>query len=130
MATIIAPARRVANKVSEIPDDQLACRAGRHKWPSDDLQTGKPLPKGLRAVPYQDGEQRRLGVFQLIDECQRCGKKRVMDTLPRGVYDVSAWYNYTDPKDWVKLDQSLNIHKRDLRAENFARNADRLFSDA
>jgi rRNA maturation protein Nop10 len=123
MATITLPQQRIATKLSEIPDDQLACRAGRHMWPSDALQAGKPLPRGLTAVPHAQTR----GVYQLRDTCQRCGKVRVMDTLPNGVYDVNAQYSYRDPKNWVKLDQSLDVYKRDLRAENFARAAGELF---
>jgi hypothetical protein len=114
--------RRFTSKIEEIPDNQLACRAGRHKWPGDDLEAGKPLPKGLKAIPTA-----QRGVYQLVDECQRCGKVRRMDTLPRGVYDVSAEYSYADPKDWVTVDPDLDVTKRDLRQENFRRNAKRLF---
>lgn len=123
MATATTTRQRVANRLSEIPDDQLACRAGRHMWPSDSLQAGKPLPRGLTAVASAETR----GVYQLRDVCQRCGKTRVMDTLPKGVYDVNAQYSYRDPKNWVKLDQSLEVYKRDLRAENFRRSAGELF---
>lgn len=114
--------RRFARTIAEIPSDQLACRANRHKWGSDDLEVGKPLPRNLKAVPTA-----QRGVYQMVDECSRCGKIRVMDTLPKGVYDVSAEYAYHDPKDWVTIDPDLNVTKRDLKAENFRRNASRLF---
>lgn len=121
MQTSPAERRRVATRVSEIPDNQLACRAGRHKWPLDDLQYGKPVPKGLQAIPQVDG------CYQLRDVCQRCGKVRVLTTLPKGVFDVSADYDYRNPSDWVTLGEELNVTKRDLRAENVARNAGALF---
>jgi len=118
--------QRIATRLSEIPDGQLACRAGRHKWALDELETGKPLPKGLTAIPVADSEQRR-GVYQLRDVCNRCRKVRIVTTLPNGIYDVNADYAYHDPDDWVKLAAELDVTKRDLRAENVARNADRLF---
>lgn len=113
----------VATSVTDIPSNQLACRAGRHLWPSDALEFGKPLPKGLTA----EATDRKRGVYQLIDECQRCGKVRRMDTAPNHVYDVNAWYAYRDPKDWVRCPETLDLKKRDMRAENFRRNAEELF---
>lgn len=117
------PARkkRIARTLNEIPDNQLACRSGRHDWPMDRLQVGRALPKGLRAVPYTSGQ------YQLVDECQRCGKTRTITTLSDRSFDVDASYVYADPKEWVTLHEDLEVTKRDLRAENIRRNADRLF---
>jgi hypothetical protein len=122
MASSPARRRRIATKLSEIPDGQLTCRAGRHDWPLDKLQNGKALPRGLAAVPQNDG------CYQMRDTCQRCGKVRVVTTLPRGIFDVSADFAYSDPADWVTLADELDVTKRDLRAENIARSAGRLFS--
>jgi hypothetical protein len=121
MQTSPARRRRVATKVNDIPDGQLACRAGRHDWPMDRLQVGKPLPRGLEVDPAPGG------CYQMTDICQRCGKRRIVTTLPQGVYDTSADYDYKDPADWVRLGRDLEVTKRELRAENIARNAERLF---
>src|SRR5260370_39427019 len=118
----LSPAqRRIAVKLSEIPDEQLASRAGRHRWALDELETGVPLPRGLSAIPQHDGS------YQLQDECSRCRKTRIVTTLPKGVYDINAEYTYHNPDDWVTLHQDLDATKRVLRAENVARNAGRLF---
>jgi hypothetical protein len=113
--------KQIANAISEIPDDQLACRAGRHKWPSDDLQHGRPLPKGLHAHRTADN------CFVLEDVCSRCGASRMMDTLPGGRMDALANWRYIYPKDWLHLSRDLESTKRDLRAENLSRCAGMLF---
>jgi hypothetical protein len=120
--------RRVATKLSEIPTAQLACRSGRHLWPSDELEFGKPLPKGMTTAPAPNNCQ------QLIDKCRRCGKRRVLTTRPGGVMDPDAQYDYYDPKrsngdpdDWVKLSRDLEVTRRQLKAYNIEINAERLF---
>jgi hypothetical protein len=116
-----AERKRVADKLSDIPKGQLACRAGRHKWPSDDLEFGKPIPKGMETAPAPGG------CHQIIDVCRRCGKRRIVTTMPGGVLDPAADYDYKDPKDWVRLSRELKVRKRELRAYNILINQDRLF---
>ena len=115
--------RRVADRLSEIPGNQLACRGGRHLWPYDQLETGKPIPRGLTAI-RQSGN----GVWMLQDTCTRCGKTRWCLTLPMNIFDTAARWHYIDPKDWVKLSADLEVTKREVRAENIARNASRIFT--
>jgi hypothetical protein len=124
-----AQRKRKATKISEIPVTQRACRAGRHPWPSDELETGKVLPKGLSAFSTETS-----GVYQLIDQCQRCGKVRWKLTLPNHIYDPGATWRYIDPRnqpgyeDWVTLDESLEVTKGDLKAYAIAEHAEALFS--
>jgi hypothetical protein len=114
--------KRIAKRVSEIPNDQLACRAGRHLWPFDQLQAGKAIPRGLTVEPLPEAR----GVYEVRDVCPRCGKTRWMLTLPDSSIDPGANWSYVDPKDWVTLDRDLEVTKRDLRTANFALNSERL----
>jgi hypothetical protein len=116
---------RIATTLSEIPDHQLACRV-HHKWPSDDLEAGKPLPRGLVASPV-NGTGRRQGVYEVRDTCRRCGKVRWKLTLPRRVWDPGASWRYEDPPDWVTIPADL-LENFSASAENMARNASRLFA--
>jgi hypothetical protein len=121
--------RRKATKISEIPAAQRACRAGRHPWPSDELETGKVLPKGLTAYSTET-----RGVYQLIDQCQRCGKVRWKLTLPQHIYDPAAKWHYIEPRnqpgfeDWVTVDRDLEVTKGDLKAYAIAEHATELFT--
>jgi hypothetical protein len=108
MATSPAVRKRIATKVDEIPDRQLACRAGRHKWPLDELEVGKKAPKGLEISPSPSG-------YQLDDVCTRCGKTRTF-TTHGNILDDTTDRRYKDPKDWVKLDRDLEVTKNKLRA--------------
>lgn len=106
---------RVAKKVSDIPPRQLACRI-RHRWPLDeDLEPGRRLPRGVEVIPQYDS------TYMIRETCKRCGKRRIQDTLPGGQYDIHAPYRYDDPDDWVKMDGSLSVTRRDLRGYAFGR---------
>lgn len=99
--------------LNEIPDEQLACRAGRHDWPV--LVPGRKLPQNFRVARERDG------VFQLTEICGRCGEERTMTTLPRGVFDMGAVYAYKYPKDWVRVPRDVELSRRDCVAENLRR---------
>lgn len=103
--------------LSEIPDDELACRAEKHDWPK--LIPGKPLPRNFRSE-FAD-PARRNGVYLITETCGLCGKKRSRLTLPRGVYDTSAVYWYEDPPHWKRLAQALGVTKTDCKAEVYQR---------
>jgi hypothetical protein len=114
MSRNVTPIRSAERLLSEIDDDQLACRAGRHDWPV--LKAGaKKLPKGMAASRQADG------CFQITETCGNCRKKRVTTTLPGGVFDVDARRDYEDPENWVKIPRDLGLTRRDLVGENWRR---------
>lgn len=119
--------RRYVTRLNQIPDAQLACRI-HHKWPSEDLQYGQPMPEGLTATRTE-----KQGVFLIEDQCPRCGKVRWKLTKPRRVWDTSEGWHYIDPKnlpgfeDWVSLDKNMKRGARTMMSENIRRNAKALF---
>ena len=119
--------RRVVTRLNQIPDAQLACRV-HHKWPSEDLQFGQPLPEGLNATRTE-----KRGVWLLEDQCTRCGKIRWKLTLPNRGFDTSEGWRYIDPhnlpgyEDWVTLDADIPRGSRVMMGENIRRNAKQLF---
>lgn len=122
-----AERQRVVRQLNQIPDAQLACRV-HHKWPSEDLEVGKPLPKGLTA---ESTDQR--GVYMLLDQCPRCGKIRWKLTRRNGIWPEEGGWHYIDPHnlpgydDWVKLDQDIKRGTTVMLGENIRRNAKQLF---
>jgi hypothetical protein len=113
--------KKIANTIGEIPLDQLACRATAHRWALNDLEFGKRLPRGLSAERV--GVE---GVFELVDECLRCGKQRRIITGVNGQVGTGTRY-YRDPIDWVRLSADLEVVKADLLTVHLANNAAALF---
>jgi hypothetical protein len=100
--------QKVATRVKDIPAAQLLCRI-KHRWPMDeDLEPGKPLPRGVQVIPQSDGTKR------IWEKCKRkgCPKHRGQETLPGGIYDPHAPYLYDSPQEWVVADVSLGMSPR------------------
>lgn len=104
--------------IESIPDPQLECMSQHHQWPLIKLGR-KKFPKGISAVPQQDG------CFQIRETCTNCGKVRWFTTVKGGFFDTSAIvvYRYDDPDGWVKRPRNeiLDVTRRDLTAELFSR---------
>lgn len=99
--------------LSEVPDEQIACRLG-HDWPK--LRAGKrTLPKNFRVVPQRDG------CAQLVETCSNCGKQRWKTTLPGGFYNRNAVYVYENPPKWVRIPRDAGIKRIDIDQENHER---------
>lgn len=74
--------------------NNLVCRSQRHDFPV--LVPGKPLPRGCHT------RQSREGMWQLVDFCRRCGRKRVTTLLPGNIIEPGLRRSYTDPKGYAK----------------------------
>lgn len=119
----VTPIRSKKRILSEIDDDQLACRASGqgHDWPK--LRPGKPIPKNLRHEKQEDG------CYLRVETCRCCGKRRYRYTLPHGVYDRNALYWYEDPKNWKRIPRSAEVSRADMAAEVTERMAPLLFAE-
>lgn len=84
-----SPAQKLSRHLSELDDDKLACKAGRHPF--------QPLhPGDLAGVKVTRAAG---GCYQLTEVCPNCGLPRTVTTLKGGVLDPSAKYDY----DYTKV---------------------------
>jgi hypothetical protein len=96
-----------ARRISDLPRNQIACRV-KHRWPTEeDLVYGRALPRGIKVAGRPDGTE------AMEETCKRCGKTRALPMYGRTV-DMHAPYSYSDPQDWVKMDDTLHATRRDL----------------
>ena len=110
--------------LAEVSDDIVACRAGRHRWPSDNLQPGTQLPRGFRPVLQLDG------CVQITESCYRCGKTVSYLTGPGGTWQYGARRRYADPEQWKTFTIESGITKSSFRAELYRRVNEQLMTAA
>jgi hypothetical protein len=101
--------------LNEIPDWEVACRGGRHRFPLDDAVPGRKLPKGVGARPARDG------CYQVAERCPKCQTLRVWLTLPGGRLDASVQYRYVYPPEWVKVPREFGVGRRSFLQEKYRR---------
>jgi len=101
---------RMGSNITDVDDNIVACRGGRHKWP--ELVPGKPLPRKFRPT-LEPG-----GVVLITEYCARCDKERYTLTLSGGIFDRGAIRRYKDPKNWVVVP---GASPRDFQAEIYRR---------
>lgn len=112
MAAEVHEIRRDGGKaryLASLPPGQATCMSQGHSWPK--IRPGKPLPKGVEAVPQ------RLGAFQVRETCPVCNSVRIWTTLPNGGFNLDVQYRYEHPEDWVIRDGSVDVTRRDIRAD-------------
>jgi hypothetical protein len=105
--------RKSLADLKHVSDETVVCRGDHHDWPQ--LKPG-PLPKGIRAEPtaHRDGSQ------FVIETCRNCGRQRYKVTLPKGVWDVGAQWQYrggpadfSHPgEDLTRADFSVELGRR------------------
>lgn len=112
--------------VDQMTSGQRLCRRrGRHNWPSDHMEPGKKLPRGI------DTPVRVEGVYQITEYCIDCSKECTWTTQPNGVYDIEGVVRrYKDPKGWVKIPSEIEAFPRNIKAVMLEECHDLLFSRA
>lgn len=102
--------------LNDMPDAEVRCRAGWHRWALDSVMPGESWPDVVRAWPG------RLGVFRIEDPCTECGLAwRIMDTLPGGEMDPYAQTRVVYDQEWVTIPQGYKRGKRRIRQEMYRR---------
>lgn len=90
-------------------DTILGCRGQGHSWPKLH-KTGK----GIRIV------REREGGYQIVSICSDCGMERTLTTLPNGIIEHPAKYQYRQPKGY-KAPKGSNVSRRDCLDELWRR---------
>jgi hypothetical protein len=91
----------------------IACRGQGHAWPKLPRTHSKKM-KGVRLSRDYDGS------VQIESTCRDCGMVRVLTTLPSGVLDLPAKYQYTQPEGY-KAPKGIPISRRECMAESWRR---------
>jgi hypothetical protein len=115
LRAVTTPERELLALLNTVPDTQVRCRAGRHKWPFDDAVPGKPLPRGISARPQVDG------TALIVETCARCGKERRFMTGEGGALTGFETFGYSKPKDWVQIPREYGAGPRTFRREQLRR---------
>jgi hypothetical protein len=115
LRAVTTPERELLALLNTVPDTQVRCRAGRHKWPFDDAVPGKPLPRGISARPQADGTS------LIVEACGRCGKERRFLTGVGGALTGDETFGYSKPKDWVQIPREYGAGPRTFRREQLRR---------
>lgn len=109
--------------VEEVPDPQVECRGGNHRWPRwTDPKGANGLPAGMVTGPI--GED---GSFTVTETCgagrrdRGCGKKRWYESDADGVIGDVTYRGYKDPRDWVRFRRAQEMRKSDFRQERLRR---------
>ena len=112
-------------KFAEIPDEQIECRGGRHKWPYDEWRPrlDPRQPVGM------DVSLEQSGVYYIAERCLNdCGRERHMVTAP-GQFGVIETRQYKDPDGtWVTIheDDDLDMKPSSWREEKFRRHEEKI----
>jgi hypothetical protein len=117
--------QRKLAKFAEIPEEQIECRGGRHKWPYDEWRPRlEPRhPDGM------DVSLEQSGVFYIAERCLNgCGRERHMVTAP-GRFGVIESRQYKDPDGtWVAIHETddLDIRPSEWREQKFRLHEDKI----
>jgi hypothetical protein len=115
------PARRTEDQeltgiLNEMPDLEVLCRTGWHRWALDEVMPGESWPDVVRAWPQ------RRGVFRIEEPCVKCGLAwRITDTLAGGRMDPFATSRIVYDREWVAIPQGYKRGKRRIRQELYRR---------
>jgi hypothetical protein len=102
--------------LNEMPDLEVLCRTGWHRWALDEVMPGESWPDVVRAWPQ------RRGVFRIEEPCVKCGLAwRITDTLPGGRMDPFAVSRIAYDREWVTIPQGYKRGKRRIRQELYRR---------
>jgi hypothetical protein len=118
------PARRTEDQeltgiLNEMPDLEVLCRTGWHRWALDEVMPGESWPDSVRAWPG------RRGAFRIEEPCVKCGLTwRITDTLPGGRMDPFAVTRIVYDREWVTIPQGFKRGKRRIRQELYRRRGD------
>jgi hypothetical protein len=115
------PVRRTEDQeltgiLNEMPDLEVLCRTGWHRWALDEVMPGESWPDVVRAWPQ------RRGVFRIEEPCVKCGLAwRITDTLAGGTMDPFAVSRIVYDREWVTIPQGYKRGKRRIRQELYRR---------
>lgn len=102
----------LAEKLAEMPREEVRCRGVHHRWARDTVLPGDPWPNVVRAWPAGDGR------IKIEDPCVDCYLAwRVTKTGYDGVLDPYARSHIVYHEDWVRIPQGLDRRKGTIRRE-------------